>query len=332
MHIVKRWIRQLLWRPFELCCRRYPLLPFRATVTEPVEGVTCIRIDNHITRLLSRLGGGYDYAVSYLVDGALLVDTGFPWARRALKRTLLDLGADRTLRFVVNTHYHEDHTGNNDLLAEITGADILAHPFAVPEIQFPPELPWYRSFLFGPTRTVEVLPIGSHVVTEHRRFEVHHLPGHYPGHICLFEPEKRWLFSGDLYVAADLDSQLADADGPAWIDSLGKAIALRPRYLFDAHGTILAGEASVLELLARKRDFLCELRRRILEEARRPRSIREITRRVFDQRYLVNHVSFSDGWLSLITGSDFSRANLIRSFLRAEGAGDAAQSALHGKG
>ena len=294
-------------------------MPLRATVTEPVDGVICIRIDNGITRLLSRFSGGYDYAVCYLVDGTLLIDTGFPWARRSLRKTLLSLGAEKTLRFVVNTHYHEDHIGNNDLLSEITDAEIRAHRLAVPEIRFPPELPWYRSFLFGPTRTVEVEPVGDSIDTEHFHFEVHETPGHCPGHICLFEPEQCWLFSGDLYVAGDLDSQLADADGPAWISSLDKAIALKPTCLFDAHGTILTDEADVHDLLVRKRHFLCELRRRVVQEADHAQTIREITRKVFDRRDLVNHVSFSDGWLSLITGSDFSRGHLIKSFLRDRG-------------
>ncbi|MGL4419705.1 MAG: hypothetical protein ACRCZF_03485, partial [Gemmataceae bacterium] len=66
-----RWIRHLLWRPFELGCRNYPLLPLHAVVTEPVEGVTCIQIHNGLTRFLSRLGGGYDYAVAYWVDHTL---------------------------------------------------------------------------------------------------------------------------------------------------------------------------------------------------------------------------------------------------------------------
>jgi endoribonuclease LACTB2 len=312
-----RWIRHLLWRPFELGCRVYPLLPLHADVTQPVEGVTCIRINNAITRFLSRFGGGYDYAVCYWVDDTLLVDTGFPWARRCLRQTLIRLGADKKLRQVVNTHYHEDHTGNNDLLVKLTGAEILAHSVAVPEIRFSPSLPWYRHFLFGPVPSVEVRPIGERLHTGRFEFEVHHLPGHCPGHVCLFEPRKRWLFSGDLYIAADLDSQLTDANGPEWIDSLNKAIALAPTCLFDAHGVMLTSEKEVTELLVRKRDFLCELQRRILAAAQQAGSIREITRRVFKRQDLVDRFSFSDGWLSLLTGSDFSRGNLVKSFLRA---------------
>jgi glyoxylase-like metal-dependent hydrolase (beta-lactamase superfamily II) len=311
-----RWLRFLLWRPFALMCRRFPIWPFRATITHPVEHVACIRIDNLLTRLLGRFSGGYDYAVCYLVDRTLVIDTGFPWARRQLQKTLLALGADRTITTVVNTHYHEDHTGNNDLLAELCGARCLAHAEAVPEIRFPPELRWYRSFLFGPAQIAEIEPVEATVCTEHCRFQVIETPGHCPGHICLFEPVRKWLFSGDLYVAAELDSQLGDADGPQWIASLQRALALKAAWLFDAHGSIFAGEEAVERQLRRKLEFLIAIRERVKQHATHGQTIQELTRRVFDRRDLVGWLSFGDGWLSLITGSDFSRGNIVRSFLR----------------
>ena len=302
--------------PYESSCRRLPLWPLKTTLTYPVDGVVCIRIDNVPTRILSRFSGGYDYAVSYLIDETLMVDTGFPWARRQLKRTLIELNATETISQVVNTHYHEDHTGNNDLLVEMTGAKILAHAIALPEIRFPVELPWYRRFLFGPYVPVDVHPIGDVVTTSQYRFEVHHMPGHCPGHVCLFEPDQRWLFSGDLYIAADLDSQLGDANGPEWIESLDRAIELRPRCLFDAHGTVIVDEESVATFLRRKREFLSKIRDRVFEFATSAQTIQELTRKVFDRRRFVDYLSLDDGWLSLITGSDFSRGNIVKSFLR----------------
>src|SRR2546425_872428 len=94
--------------------------------------------------------------------------------------------------------------------------------------------------------------------TDHRAVRAAR-PGHarpLPGALCLWEPHQRWLFSGDLFVAADLDSQLCDVDGPAWVASLDRALSLRPRAMFDAHGTILMGEDRVAEQLSRKRDGL----------------------------------------------------------------------------
>lgn len=322
-----RWLRYALWRPYELGCRRFPLVPLRATVTHPVKDVTCIRIDNIVTQSLGRFAG-YDYSVCYLIDGSILVDTGFPWARRAMKKVLIELGVDKSLRYVVNTHYHEDHVGNNDLLSEISRAEILAHSLAIPEIRFPSEMAWYRRFLFGPVKGFDVLPVRDRINTEHYAFDIDHFPGHCPGHICLFEPRERWLFSGDLYIAADLDSQLSDANGPEWIASLNKAIELRPKCMFDAHGAVFTSEDEVHSLLIRKRDFLIGLRERVTAASKEALTIQELTRRVFQKRDWVNALSFSDGWLSLITGSDFSRGNLIKSFLREQQNKDATPTTL----
>jgi len=261
--MIAKWIRFLLWRPFAIFCRRFPLWSFHAEVTEPVASVKCIRIDNTITRMLSRFSGGYDYAVLFLVDRTLLIDTGFPWARRRLKKLLAELGVVESIDTVVNTHYHEDHTGNNDLIAEVCSARILAHSTAIPEIRFPDQLRWYRSFLFGPSQISNVEPIGNVVETPNFRFEPIDTPGHCPGHICLWEPNQRWLFSGDLYVAADLDAQLGDANGPDWIDSLQRIIALRPVAMFDAHGSVFLGEANVQKHLERKLAFLIAIRERV---------------------------------------------------------------------
>jgi glyoxylase-like metal-dependent hydrolase (beta-lactamase superfamily II) len=313
--MIGQWVRRLAWRPFEMACRRTPLVPFRAAVIQVNKSVRLIRIENAITRAISRFGGGYDYSVSYLIEDSLLVDTGFPWARCSLRQTLLDTGAYATLSAVINTHYHEDHTGNNDLLRELCDAPIYAHPSAITEIRYPPELPWYRSFMFGPISPSFVQPVPEHLSTRNHTFEVHHLPGHSCDHIGLFEPEQRWLFSGDLYIAPDLDSQLRDVDGTAWIQSLEHALALSPHCLFDAHGLVVMGEDEVRALLGRKLTFLRELREAVLSVAGQACSVSDVTRAVFQDKGVVNSLSFSDGWLSLLTCSDFSRSNLVRSFL-----------------
>lgn len=85
-----------------------------------------------------------------------VIDTCYPWARKALRKTLRDLGAAETLQCVVNTHAHEDHTGNNDLLSEFVGENIFAHKESLAEIRFPSEHLWYRHFMFGPRKGVPI--------------------------------------------------------------------------------------------------------------------------------------------------------------------------------
>jgi glyoxylase-like metal-dependent hydrolase (beta-lactamase superfamily II) len=314
--VLARWLKYAFWRPFESFCHRFPLVPLRAHITEPVEGVRRISINNFVTRSIAKLGG-YEYSICYLVDDSVLIDTGFPWARRVLRKVLIDLEAPSKLRFVINTHYHEDHTGNNGLVRELTGARVYAHADAALEIRFPTEKVWYRRFLFGPSPATEIEVAPAQVATGRRDLQIHHFPGHCPGHVCVFEPSRRLLFSGDLYISADLDSQLADADGPAWIASLERALALEPEALLDGHGVVVQGREAVTELLLAKLAFLRELRRRIhTAAAAGARTVQQITREVFGSKGVTNRLSFSDGWLSLLTGADFSRGNLVRTFLR----------------
>ncbi len=44
-------------------------------------------------------------------------------------------------------------------------------------------------------------------------------------------------------------------------------------------------------------------------------SSEQLTRQVFNQDIFIDQLSFSDGWLSLLTSSDFTRSNIVRSFL-----------------
>jgi glyoxylase-like metal-dependent hydrolase (beta-lactamase superfamily II) len=311
-----KWLRFLLWKPFEMSCRHFPLIPLKTTLQPLTESVCLIRTDNWVTKAISVLGGNYDYSVCYLVDNTLLIDTGYPWARRSLKKKLMAAGLHTQITTVVNTHSHEDHVGNNDLLAEITQARQYAHPLAISAIRYPAENPWYRNFMFGPQASSQVNPVSEWIHIKDYTFQVLPMPGHSPDHICLFEVNRRWLFSGDLYISADLDTQLREVDGNAWIRSLEKALALQPRWLFDAHGVVVSGEDQVQILLSNKLAFLVSLRKRIFEMANLAKSLNEITQLVFDKKHFVNKLSFSEGWLSLLTCSDFSRGHLVSSFLK----------------
>ena len=90
---------------------------------------------------------------------------------------------------------------------------------------------------------------------------------------------------------------------------------MRPAALFDGHGTIVTGEDRVSDLLRRKRDGLLAIWREVVARAEASRSLAELTRDIFRCRGVVDVLSLGEGWMSLITGSDFSRSNLVRSFV-----------------
>jgi glyoxylase-like metal-dependent hydrolase (beta-lactamase superfamily II) len=315
--LLARWFIRLFWRPFEAFCHWNPLVPIRMRTEEVAQGIVLIRLDNFVTRLLSKVSGGFDYAVVYLVDRELLFDSGYAWASRTLERLLEQEDLAKSIRYIVNSHSHEDHCGNNQRLLELCpGATVYAHPLARSEMIFPSERPWYRRFLFGPEIPHPVTRVPDEItLSSGRRLQSLETPGHTPGHICLFDPGAGLLLSGDLYVAETLDSQLHGVSGPAWIQSLRAVLELEIETLLDGHGLIFQGPEA-RQRLQTKLQFLEVLRDRVHQSIRQgPRRLSQVVAEISQDRDLVNLISMNEGWMNLITAGDFSRSNLVRSFV-----------------
>ena len=70
-------------------------------------------------------GSGGNIAVLTGADGKVLVDGGIGVSRPQLTKTLSDLGVE-PVAYLVNTHWHFDHTDGNEWLHSV-GAKIIAH-------------------------------------------------------------------------------------------------------------------------------------------------------------------------------------------------------------
>ena len=80
----------------------------------------------HITDNISYLqGSGGNIGVLYGSDGVMMVDDQYGELSVKIKKALAELSSNN-LKFIVNTHYHGDHTGGNENLAG-DGVSIVAH-------------------------------------------------------------------------------------------------------------------------------------------------------------------------------------------------------------
>jgi glyoxylase-like metal-dependent hydrolase (beta-lactamase superfamily II) len=159
-------------------------------------------------------------------DGIVLVDTGMhaPDSLHHLERALeqVNLRVEQ-VRLVVCTHAHVDHCGQAAPIVERAGCELWIHPAhghlsaADPEKAFArrlevglqtgvPEAPlreWLESRrsqgsgLAAPIAPDRDLVPGVKVATDVGDWEVVETPGHAPSHVCLFQPERRLLISGD---------------------------------------------------------------------------------------------------------------------------------------
>lgn len=249
-------------------------------------------------------GSGRYWTTAYRVDG-LLVDTGCAFTARELARALKDTPIVR----IVNTHSHEDHIGANGRLQRGRGElDILGHPLALPVLANPRRaqpLQLYRRLFWGWPEPSRGKPISDGVVieTEHHRFQVIFTPGHSLDHLCLYEPDEGWLFTGDLFVGGRDRAARCDYDVWQSIASLKRIAALPVTRLFPGSARVRDDPARAL---AAKIDYLEELGERVAELYRQGRSAREIVRAVCGGPMLIE----------FITRGHFARRWLVLSYLR----------------
>jgi hydroxyacylglutathione hydrolase len=175
----------------------------------------------------------------YLVAGAtgraLLVDPAMgspPVIRAALQARVW------TLDLILATHQHFDHIAEAGALAAETGSPIAAHrleaeimgkvthPLMFPQLEVP-AAPVSRELLEGDTVAVDGFA-----------FQVLHTPGHTPGSICLYLPERDLLLSGDTLFAGSYGRyDLPGGDGRLLRDSLRRLATLPPQTrVLPGHG------------------------------------------------------------------------------------------------
>lgn len=93
----------------------------------------------------------------------------------------------------------------------------------------------YEVFQGAPTR---VLRDGDTIDLGSRTIEVVHTPGHSPGHLCFFERETGYLFTGDLVYKGALFAHYPSTDPQAYLQSLEKAVQLPAKCVFPGHNRL----------------------------------------------------------------------------------------------
>jgi glyoxylase-like metal-dependent hydrolase (beta-lactamase superfamily II) len=262
--------------------------------------VDVIRLETRFSRAISYC------AYAAVVDG-LLVDSGFIRAQEQLLRAL----EGRRIDQVVNTHAHEDHFGNNREVAERFGAEIAAPAAGLADMGRPHTvavLP-YQRMLWGTPSPSRPAPLGTVVRTRRFHLDVVPTPGHSSDHVCFHEPERGWLFAGDLYLGSQVRLARPFENGADLVASLERVLALRPRIVFCGHRGPLEDGAAALE---RKLRFVSEMREKALALSRAGAPLREIAARIAPGEPL-NY--------RLLTFGDLSRLNFVRSLLKEPGQG-----------
>lgn len=179
------------------------------------------------------------------VKSALLIDTGLGVAN--IKKVVDSLTLLPVL--VVTTHIHWDHIGGHKYFENIAVHEAekewLSIKFPIPlqavkhnlvckPCDFPLDFS-IDSYQLPKISPQQILHDGDCLDLGERKITVIHTPGHSPGHCCFYEPERKYLYSGDLIYSGCLDAFYPTTDPQLFWQSVKKIQHLDVERVLPAH-------------------------------------------------------------------------------------------------
>ncbi len=206
----------------------------------------------------------------------LLIDTGLNLSecKEALDQGLAQLGVDLYCTDLFITHMHADHSGlithvarpGSRVFCSVADATWLSQPYQWTERLryaqlngFPDwkdaraENPIFK-FVATPLAAFTLVDEGDTIVLPGWHLQCVFTPGHSRGHMCLYEPDRKWLFSGD-HVLEDITPTISLYSEEEWdplrdyLHSLDKVAKMEVILTLPAHRRLITDlERRIAEL------------------------------------------------------------------------------------
>jgi glyoxylase-like metal-dependent hydrolase (beta-lactamase superfamily II) len=191
-----------------------------------------------------------------------LIDTGFRGSSHRISSFIHSLGRSvEEISLIIITHNHLDHAGGLAELKKLTPAKVAAHKadLSDSEQQLPyrstvrrllhlPPFSILRPLVYARLDDIDIKLEGGEVLSPLGGLKVIHTPGHTPGSISLFSPQKRLLIVGDALNNRrrhlHFPPRMVSTDLAQAIDSVKRMAQLDFDILYCGHGQPITEGAS----------------------------------------------------------------------------------------
>lgn len=240
------------------------------------------------------------YSHIYYIDG-LLVDTG----HRRMSKDILERIKHLDVKQIVITHHHEDHSGNIAMLQKCFDCPVYGSSSCSQMMKNPPSISLSQKMSWGDRPAYnDIMPIGSLITTNNYEFQIIDIPGHARDMIALYEPNKKWLFSADLYVNSYIGYFLRSESMSQQIASIKNVLKLDFDVLLCGHNPQFKGGKAKLQ---KKLKFLEKFENDVLQEYQKGQSANEIFKAL----------SLKEFWkVRLISNGALSKLNMVKAVIR----------------
>ena len=158
----------------------------------------------------------------YVFGGELIVDMA---SLTAENQRRLEASRAHPRRLLL-THIHPDHVGGAADLRATFGVTIAVHRSRAG-----------FAFAAAPLAPETLLDDGDEIAHDAGRLRAVHTPGHESGHCCYYDPDRRWLFTGDLILGTGtVVIPPPDGNMRAYLASLERLLDLDLARILPGHG------------------------------------------------------------------------------------------------
>ena len=202
-----------------------------------------------------------------------LIDTGFRGSARQIIGFIQSLGrSPKEISLIILTHNHLDHAGGLAELKRVTQAKVALHkadisadesqlpyPWVIRKLLHIPPFSLLKPLLYIKPNEVDIQVEGGEVFSPLGGLQVIPTPGHTPGSVSLFSPQKKLLIVGDALnkrrKEMRLPPKMVSTDLSQAVDSVRQIAQLDFDILCFGHGRPITKDASAkVQELVRKID------------------------------------------------------------------------------
>lgn len=202
------------------------------------------------------------------------------------------------------THHHEDHSGNAHSISKEYNIVPKAPELAQAKLKAGYKTPLMQRLVWGSLIPVETIALnGCEYLADGTKIIPVHTPGHAKDLTCYFLPEKKYFFSGDLFIAPKLKLLRSDENLEQLLQSINKVLDLDFDILFCPHGGIIENGKDALKA---KKDSVLSLAGKAQALNKEGLGLNDIVIDLLGKEDMV----------AKLTNGNFCKANLIKHCLK----------------
>lgn len=228
------------------------------TITKIDENTYALRELNHSEKTNSFLLIGNEK--SLLIDTGMGVENIYEIVNKLTNKPII----------TVITHAHWDHIGSNDYANKLYIHDnekewLNNFPLSLERVKkellntnkpFPSKFE-IDNYHLPSNKSTDSLTDNQIIDLGNRKIKVVFTPGHSPGHVCFYEENTGYLFSGDIIYKGELDCYYPSTEPEIYRLSIKKLLPLQIKYVFGGHHDLFLSP-KIIEEASEAFDYLHE--------------------------------------------------------------------------